>query len=250
MTSWYGDLPMRNNLKSLLKNLMGKSDAKILGIENRGIDYRPLSDSEDDARIPWYLYWEIYWVAKNGPQIKSNMRILDAGGTSSLFSCYLASLGCEVHSIDINEALVANAEKIAKTMSWNIIPQVMNMKNLSFENEYFDHAYSICVFEHLDYEIKQLALAEIARCLKPNGSLSITFDYRNPAPFIAGHGPDTRDKNRISIKEDMNVFSSSKYFTILGNKDFYDNGNSYLVNPSVKNIPYTFGAIFLRKNSF
>ncbi len=122
------------------------------------------------------------------------------------------------------------------------------MRELDFEDEYFDHAYSVCVFEHLDYEIKQLALFEIARCLKPNGILSITFDYRNPAPTVAGYGPDTRPRNQLSTREDIRRnFLSTDHFELLGNQEFYDNGKSYLVNPYFGNAPYTFGAIFLRK---
>lgn len=165
---------------------------------------------------------------------------------------YLPSfwLGVEVHSIDINETLVSNGNKISKKMGWNMLSYEMNMKELDFEDKYFDHAYSICVFEHLDYEIKQAALSEIARTLKPNGVLSITFDYRNPAPSIAGFGPDTSKENRLSTKEDIKRnFLDNDYFELLGNQNFYDNGKSYLVHPQFNNAPYTFGAIFLKKRS-
>jgi ubiquinone/menaquinone biosynthesis C-methylase UbiE len=209
----------------------------------------PLPNSADDGRIPWYLYWEIFWVAKNGPKIKSTMRLLDAGGTSSLFSCYLASLGAEVYSIDLNRRLVSNGNKIAKAMGWKMVSHCMNMKKLDFENGYFDHAYSICVFEHLDYDIKKAALSEIARCLKPNGILSITFDYRNPSPYVVGHGPDTRDRNQLKTKKDIGTsFLSTEDFDLIGNREFHDNQKSYLVHPQ-SNIPYTFGAVFLRKRT-
>lgn len=258
MTSWYGTLPKRkrvkfskSGIKSLIKIIMRKTENKeMVGMTNRGSDYKPLPNVADDGRIPWYLYWEIFWVLKNGPQIKKNMRVLDAGGTSSLFTCFLASLGVEVHSIDINKTLVSNGNKIAKVMDWDMFSYEMNMKKLDFSDKYFDHAYSICVFEHLTYEIKEAALSEIARCLKPNGILSITFDYRNPAPAIAGFIDDTSEKNRISTEEDiMRSFLSSEHFELLGNQKFYDDGKSYLVHPRFNNAPYTFGAIFLKKRS-
>jgi len=258
MTSWYGTLPKskqikfnRAGLKNLIEIIMRKKkNEKEVGMNNRGPDYIPLPDSADDGRIPWYLYWEIFWVLTNGPKIKKNMRVLDAGGTASLFTCFLASLGAEVHSIDINEKLVLNGNKIAKTMGWSMFSYPMNMENLDFKDEYFYNAYSICVFEHLNYEIKQSALSEISRCLKPNGVLSITFDYRNPAPAIAGFGPDTSKKNQLTTEEDIKRnFLSNKYFELLGNQNFYDNGKSYLVHPKFDNTPYTFGAIFLKKKS-
>jgi 2-polyprenyl-3-methyl-5-hydroxy-6-metoxy-1,4-benzoquinol methylase len=242
MTDWYGCLPT-----SGLRRNFGQNSTRV-GFDNRGPEYLPLPSAADDNRIPWYLYWEIYWVMKNGPKITSSMRLLDAGRTSSLFSCYLASLGAEVHSIDLNERLVDNGNKIAKAMGWNMISYAMNMKKLSFEDEYFDHAYSICVFEHLDYDTKKSALSEIARCMKPNGVLSITFDYRNPAPYIVGYGADTREVNQLKTKEDIkNSFLSTDHFELLGNQEFYDNQKSYLVHPEINNSPYTFGAVFLKK---
>lgn len=256
MTSWRGTLPKsdriglsKNGIKNIIKRMLGwPRNKENLGIDNRGPSYRPLCHAADDNRLPWYLYWETFWVIKNGPQVKSSMKMLDAGGVSSLFTCYLASLGCEVHSVDINRTLISNGNKIAKAMGWDIFSYPMNLKKLRFKNEYFDHAYSICVFEHLDFEIKQLALGEIARCLKPNGILSVTFDYRNPAPAIAGAGPDTSQRNQITTTEDIRRnFLSTGHFELLGNQEFYDNGQSYLVSPAFDSAPYTFGAIFLKK---
>jgi 2-polyprenyl-3-methyl-5-hydroxy-6-metoxy-1,4-benzoquinol methylase len=246
MTSWFGTLPtwtVRGILRRQ-KEQMGFSS------ENKGSDYQPLPNAADDTRIPWYLYWEIYWVMRNGPNITPNMRVLDAGGTSSLFSCYLASLGLEVHSIDMNKALVSNGNKIAKAMQWKMTSYVMDMRKLDFADEYFDHAYSICVFEHLNHETKKAALSEIARCLKPNGTLSITFDYRNPAPMIAGSGPDKSEENQIKNNDDIRRnFLSTGNFDLIGNQDFYDNQKSYLAHPLVNGTPYTFGAIFLKKRA-
>ena len=256
MTSWFGTLPKRERIefnrtgiKNLTKMIMRRVEVKeMVGISNRGADYKPLASAIDDGRIPWFLYWEIFWVLKNGPKIEKNMSILDAGGTSSLFTCFLASIGVEVHSVDINKTLVLNGNKITKAMDWNMFSYEMNMRKLDFCDESFDHAYSICVFEHLDFEIKQAALSEIARCLKPNGILSITFDYKNPAPAIVGFGPNTSKKNQLSNKEDIKRnFLDNKYFDLLGNQDFYDNGKTYLVHPQFNNAPYTFGAIFLKK---
>lgn len=253
MTSWYGTLPQRRGLAGFIRRLklaLGHDGAEAIGMANRGPAYEPLPGAADDGRVPWYLYWEIYWVLAHGPRITSNMRMLDAGGTCSLFTCYLGSLGCEVHSVDINPQLVAHGNRIAHTMQWNVSSYAMDMSKLDFADEYFDHAYSICVFEHLDYEIKRQALAEMARCLKPGGVLSITFDYRNPAPCVEGRGADSREKNQLRSERDIHrAFLSTDHFEILANQDFVDNGKSYLVHPGHGNAPYTFGAIFLRKKA-
>lgn len=249
MTSWVGSLPQGGKVTQAIRRILGRPERGIRsGIEQR-LNYQSLSNAADDSRFPWFLYWEIVWVMKNTSQyLRNSMRLFDGGGTSSLFTCYLASLGFEVHSVDLNEKLVANGKKIARKMSWNMQSYVMSMKQLDFPDQFFDHAYSICVFEHLDFHIKQAALAEIARCLKPNGMLCITFDYRNPAPGIVGYGKDTRSRNQLKSEEDIRrSFLSTGLFELTGNQDFYDNGESYLVHKRFDNTPYTFGAIFLRK---
>jgi len=97
MTSWYGTLPINQRKQHFYPYF--KNNHEIVAQSNRGNEYKPLDFAYDDARIPWYLFWEISQVISCGPKLDSNCRILDAGGTSSLCSCYLASLGIEVHSI-------------------------------------------------------------------------------------------------------------------------------------------------------
>jgi ubiquinone/menaquinone biosynthesis C-methylase UbiE len=245
MTSWYGTLPSNPKKQHFFPYL--KDNQEIIAQNNRGYDYKPLKYAVDDARIPWYLYWEIAQVITNGPELHGNSRVLDNGGTSSLFSCYLASLGVEVHSIDINSGLVANANRIAKEMNWKLYSNTMDMAKLDFHDNFFDHSYSICVFEHLSYELKQSALKEISRCTKKDAILSITFDYRNPAPSIAFIGYDNTSQNKLSTMDDISRnFLGTNFFELYGNKIFYDNNKSYLVHPEFNNSPYTFGSIFLR----
>ncbi len=266
MSSWVGTLPSSLPPKRKTWPFFNRAVSKIFkqarhgtpdsaeaealkrGMEQR-LNYQPLPGAEDDLRIPWFLYWEIYWVLNiTRPYLKEGMRIFDAGGTSSLFTCHMGSLGYEIHSVDLNEKLRENGVKAAEAMGWNMYSYAMNMRELEFPDQHFDHAYSICVFEHLDYDIKQDALAEIARCLKPGGIFSITFDYRNPAPGIAGYGKDTRPRNQLKTEEDIRrSFLSCDRFELIENQKFYDNKKSYLFHQRFGNTPYTFGAIFMRK---
>ncbi len=241
MTSWYGTI---------------EAPFTGVGLDNRGNSYEVLPGAVDDNRIPWFLYWEIEWVIRNGPRLEQGMRVLDAGGTSSLFSCYLASLGLEVHSVDLNPALVENAETLSKKMGWNLRAYAMDMAALEFEEGFFDHAFSICVFEHLDFYTKQKAMLEIHRCLKPGGQLSLTFDYANPAPFVFGVNRfDSRYRNALNSPERVTeVFCANGLFELRGNQEFYDNGKRYLVPPADADLEnptdYSFGALFLRKKDF
>ncbi len=269
MSSWVGSLPTRQSEKEgllkRLRNVLSRSPQRLSsnsltdpqegkalerGLEQR-LNYQPLANAVDDVRFPWFLYWEISWVLKvTRPFLSPGARILDGGGSASLFTCYMASLGYEVHCVELNQKLNAQSRLIADGMNYKLFPYDMDLRKLDFPDGYFDHAFSICVFEHLDYEIKQAALEEIARCLKPGGIFSITFDYRNPAPGIVGYGKDTRPKNQLKTEDDIRrSFLGSDRFELMGNRQFVDNGESYLLHRRFDNTPYTFGAIFLKKKS-
>jgi ubiquinone/menaquinone biosynthesis C-methylase UbiE len=194
------------------------------------------------------LYWEAYWVMTQGPALSPQSRVLDAGGTASLFSCYLGSTGAETHSIDLNETLVAAGEKSARAMGWKLHSKCMDMTDLQFDDGYFDHAYSICVFEHLTAEQRRQALREIGRVLRPGGILSLTFDYGAPGVVLGGTGPNYEPQNLIQSPEDVHRhFFSCDTLEPVGGGPFFDNGKRYLVWPDDPSRTYSFGAIFLQK---
>jgi hypothetical protein len=99
VTSWYGALSRPGfefsikGMRSFVRRLFGRT--RRIGTTawiNRGADsYDPLPGINCDDRHPWFLYWEAFWVIANGPKLHQGVRILDAGGTASLFSYYLAS---------------------------------------------------------------------------------------------------------------------------------------------------------------
>lgn len=264
MSSWVGTVPpdtgklVAPSGKGMLKSLFSRHKpvkthpeeeaALIRGMEQR-LDYVPLPNAADDARLPWFLYWEICWVMRQmSDRLKPGARVLDAGGSGSLFSCFLGSQDYEVHAVDLNPKLEKLGGNIQRKMGYNATSYTMDLQQLTFEDEFFDHAFSICVFEHLDISIKRRALQEIARCLKPGGIFAITFDYRTPAPGVAGYGKDPRPRNQLKNIADIHRnFLSNSRFELIGNYDFYDNGKSYLVHPRFDNTPYTFGAVFLKK---
>lgn len=258
VTSWFGGLPperpglSRRGLRAAAKRLLGRVPPRgIVGEKNRGgASYESLPGIGDEDRHPWFLYWEAYWVSHHGPEIGPGVRVLDAGGTASLFSCYLASTGAEVHSVDLNPKLVDAGRRIAKGMRWNLHSYAMNMKALEFPDGFFDHAFSICVFEHLHFDLRRQALAEIARCLKPGGMICLTFDYRGPGVSLAGSHYDRTPRNLLGDPEAVHrSFDGIEGLEVVGNHPFHDNGKSYLVAPEPGLEPYTFGSIFLRRKA-
>lgn len=256
VTSWYGALTRPGfefsiaGVKSAARRLLGQTSRVGPTAEiNRGAEsYEPVPGISCDDHHPWFLYWEAYWVMAHGPELSAEDRLLDAGGTASLFSYHLASQGVEIHSVDLNEKLSAAGNETSNAMNWNLRSYCMDMTDLKFDDGYFDHAYSICILEHLDADSRQRALSEIARVLRPGGILAITFDYGAPGVFLADSGLNYEPRNLIRTLDDVHRhFLTSAYFEPVGNSHFSDNGKTYLKWPDDPSKRYTFGAVFLRK---
>jgi len=247
ISSWYGcfDLP---------------NDTSSFEWLNRGINYKPIESAADDKNFPWFLYWEIIWVTINA-EFKPHQKVLDLGGSSSLFSYYLASKGLDVTTVDLQKSLVENANNVALSMGWNLKNYVMDMRSLSFDHQ-FDHITSICVYEHIPMYIRVNINRHIKELLVPGGRLTITFDYKNPSRFANINSPD----------DIYNQFIRPSGLRTRGNAIFQDTGKNYLLQPfyhpsmnfiykirqvrhhhfflrdlfkTKKSNDYTFGALFL-----
>ena len=231
---------------------------------NRGEDYKPFPGNPDELRIPWFLLWEIAWIVANTP-MRPAARVLDMGGAGSLFTCYLAARGCEVHTIDLQADLCKRSEETARQMGWRMFAKQMDMTRLDYPDEYFDHVFSVCVFEHLPVSGRVECNAEVARVLRPGGTVAYTFDYANPQSF-----------GRIDTPQDVRrQFIEPSGLTLRGGDNFVDTGERYLAAPQCFGIgrfrqmmarlhaflsgsvvrsrvlsgrtSYTFGSVFLEK---
>jgi len=222
-SSWYGSL--------------GKKYIP-LAEQNKGSKYQPYPNAYDDKKIPWYLYWEIAWSFIHSG-VKHGEVVLDAGGSSSLFSFYLASKGCKVYTVDLNSALVKNSNYVGKRMGWPIQSSEQNMKDLNYSDNFFDHIFSICVMEHLEREDRIQSMKQFERVLSPGGRISLTFDYLNPDPSMTINSP----------KDVYDQFVSPTKLQIVGNPEFIDNGKRYLreIYRPERGLEYTFGSLFLIK---
>jgi len=250
ISSWYGRFDL-------------SGDPRSWEVINRGYGYRPLEGAEDDKNFPWFLYWEIVWVTINA-DFREGQSVLDLGGSSSLFSFYLASKGLDVTTVDVQEGLVKNANLVARKMKWNLKNFVMDMRKLKVSSK-FDHVTSICVFEHIPRKDRVRVMQSVQDLLVSGGRFSITFDYRNPSK-----------KARIDSPEDVyQQFVKPSGMLVRGNQEFQDNGKNYLLFPfyyrdrilwaykiqavlrglispreflkTKKSNDYTFGALFLEK---
>jgi|GEM_PF-1148313 len=233
---------------------------------NRGMAYQPYPGNPDELKVPWFLLWEIAWLVANTP-LRPGSRVLDMGGAGSLFSCFLAARGHDVVAIDIDADLCRRADTLGAAMNWRLRGEVMDMAELDFPDGYFDHIFSVCVFEHLPVSGRVRCNEHIRRVLKPGGTASYTFDYANPQAF-----------GRLATPEDVNwQFVEPSGLSWRGHPSFEDNGLRYLSCPQsfgfgrftesaarihafvtgsmeraqvlANETDYTFGALFLEKTN-
>ena len=238
-STWYGELAMDAELREWER-------------ANRGPDYEPLPDAADDDRYPWFLYWEIAWICVNN-DFRPGQRLLDLGGSGSLFSCFLASRGVDVTAVDLNDQLVERGDAIARRTGWPLRNLAMDMRRPRLSGP-FDHATSVCVLEHLPVSGRIQVGRGIGELLVPGGTFSLTFDYLNPAPTA-----------KISSPAAVHAqFARASGLDLRGNERFHDTGERYLLHPAyhpdsvergwARSGPphaagdgrYTFGALFMQ----
>jgi len=206
VSSWYGQFDLAGN--PILSERI-----------NRGYGYTPLEGAEDDVNFPWFLYWEIAWVFVNN-EFRPGQKVLDLGGSSSLFSYYLASLGCDVTTIDLQRDLVDNANEVAGRTGWALKNHVMDMAVMDFP-EKFDHITSICVYEHIPLFVRVKINQRVKALLVDGGKFSITFDYKNPSRAAM-----------INTPEDVyEQFVKPSGLKVRGNDRFQESGKNYLLHP-------------------
>ena len=79
---------------------------------------------------------------------------------------------CQFLSIDISETSIKQAKSVIESRGiTNVQFQQADIFDLPFEDDYFDHLFLCFVLEHLP--TPQLALAQLKRKLKPNGTITL-----------------------------------------------------------------------------
>jgi SAM-dependent methyltransferase len=110
-------------------------------------------------------------------------RVLDAGCGSGLLSLRLHRAGCDVVSVDAEEAMVGFTRQTLKGGGFeDAVVKEMTLERLdSLEGGKFDEIYCCDVIEHIQDDL--LAMQQLRSMLKPGGQLILTV----PAwPFLYG----------------------------------------------------------------
>jgi len=108
-------------------------------------------------------------------QVNKSTKILDVGCGRGDIAFYLGRNSKETIGIDYSKDAIALANSIKKNFPSSVEKKVhfkvMNIKKLSFADNYFDVVICIDVLEHLFGEEAEQALGEIKRVLKKDGVL-------------------------------------------------------------------------------
>lgn len=165
--------------------------------------------------------WENAWTIRHAG-VQAGEAVLDVGGASTIFSFYLASLGCRVEVVDndwSNCGTLFNANYVAKRMGWRLRAWDRDVSRpLPFAEGTFDRVFSICVLEHLPSGVRQFLMQEVGRVLKPGGRVGLTFDYDASRPvLITDRG--LRYASRAKLERDVIEPSGLR---VIGNMDWID----------------------------
>jgi len=149
------------------------------------------SSIERLSQLPW-AFDGLRWILEGGFQKHRNLlsrhfsdpprRILDCGCGTGIFANYFspdAYLG-----IDISATYIAHARARYSRHQFH----VMDATQLNFEDQAFDAVMVSGVVHHLDMATSKKMLAEIARVLRPDGTLLLWEDVPTRSAFnLVGH---------------------------------------------------------------
>jgi SAM-dependent methyltransferase len=179
--------------------------------------------------------WENCWTIHHSGVKKDDM-VLDIGGASTIFSFYLASMGCKVNIVDNdwgNCATLYNSRYVAQKMEWYIKTFDKDVAMpLPFSDNHFDKIFSICTLEHLSSGVRRCMMREVQRVLKPGGIAALTMCYCNELEELMvdkglRFGYYDKLKKDVIIPSGLEIYGNETLVDVDPDKDFL--GTLFLV---------------------
>jgi SAM-dependent methyltransferase len=127
-----------------------------------------------ETRFGWSRQWEYPYVLGNLPEEGSGRRVLDAGSGYRFFAPMLARRGFEVDACDLDASIGPKYDEIAAQYDLAIEFTQQDLSKLTYPDATFDYVCCVSVLEHARNRTE--IVREYRRCLKPGGSLLLTFD--------------------------------------------------------------------------
>ncbi len=103
-------------------------------------------------------------------------RLLDVGFGGGEYALAFAKAGAKVCGLEVNPVLLKIAEAHLKEEGAHATLRVYDGNVFPFENDFFDHAFSVSVLDHVSDA--RLLLREVSRVLKPGGKFYLAFPNR------------------------------------------------------------------------
>ena len=190
----------------------------------------------------WRIRWNKQWEYARGlayGTCQPGMRILDLGGGGTIPLFYLADLGCEVLSLDINPSLTSHTNAVAQRMAWRLTGSTHDLTVQPAPSEWgkFDRIISFCVIEHIPKSLQRVVLTRLADLLKPGGIFELTFDYGDAAPV----------EGAVRSVEEVRELVAATGLTMLGDGQFHDSGERFVLMKKSPDHRFTFGSVFLSR---
>lgn len=118
-----------------------------------------------------------------GVDLDSSARVLDFGcGCGRTIRWFLNDASAEFHGVDVDADAIAWCQKY--------LPRGRFLANgrkppLPYPDQYFDAAYCVSVFTHLDESMQDAWLAELHRILKPGGAILLSVHGEAASAVLA-----------------------------------------------------------------
>ncbi len=198
-------------------------------------------------RRRWYIRRLKLWEYARGwalaPPVAGE-RLLDFGGGGTLPPFAAAAAGAEVHVLDIDPMLTGYGSQVARQRGWNL--QGSSVDLAASDGVLPDgwgnyHAIqSFCVLEHIPYAGQRRCLRRLAQALRPGGRMVLTFEYGKDAPGEAPwHGMEELGAMRTLLQEEG--------LNLLGDGDFEDGGERFVLDHRHPRAHFTFGMLALER---
>jgi SAM-dependent methyltransferase len=127
-----------------------------------------------EGRFNWSRQWEYPYVLGNLPEDGTGKRILDAGCGYRFLAPMLARRGFEVDACGFDASVGPKYDEIAARYDVAIEFTHQHLAKMTYADETFDYISCISVLEH--ERDRAGIVREFRRCLRPGGSLLLTFD--------------------------------------------------------------------------
>jgi len=131
-------------------------------------------------------YFEYPWVLGQVERLGRRLRLLDVGSGPSFLPAYLAQQGHLVVTADADAAQLGVQARFAVRAgsAGRLLPAVVDATRLGVLDGSVDCVTCVSVLEHVPDAGDARAVAELARTLRPGGSLLLTLPYA-PAYRVA-----------------------------------------------------------------